>query len=480
MNSYVATVIVYLAFLTGVSLYKTRAVKSEADFMVAGRKLSAPILVGTLLATWIGSGSIIASAGLAYREGFAALWFDAGVWLALILIYFIAGRARALEQMTVPDILELRYNHWARILATCVIIIAYTVIASYQFRAGGLVLNIVAGLDTETGILLTAVFVTAFTATAGLISVAYTDIFNGLLMLGGIFLAYPLLLDRAGGWAGVRERLVTALGPNGAAERLSLMGDFTWLEAFSYALPTLLLMLGLANMYQRFFSARDATAARQAVVGWIVGTVAIETMIVVLAVIGSGLFPQLGREDRSEQVLLYAAREGLPLVAGCALLAAAVAVIVSTADSFLLVPATSIVRDIYQRFINPRASEKRLVLYSRLVVIGLGVVAYVLIRFYRTVLQAALFSYTMYGVGVTPVLLAAFFWKRASASGGVSSIAAGMGVTILWEVGGLAQRTGLQTIYAALSASLLCLIVVSLLTPPPAESRWRPFFPKKA
>lgn len=479
MNTYLLTVIVYLAFLTSVSLYKSRAVKSEADFVVAGRKLSAPILVGTLLATWIGSGSIIASAGLAYREGFAALWFDAGVWVALIVIYFIAGRARALEQMTVPDILEIRYSRWARILATGVIIIAYTVIASYQFRAGGLVLNIVTGLDTDQGILLTAIFVTAFTATAGLISVAYTDIFNGLLMLGGIFLAYPLLLGRAGGWTGVRERLAATLGHAGAAERLSLMGDFTWQEAFSYALPTLLLMLGLANMYQRFFSARDAKAARQAVVGWIVGTVAIETMIVVLAVIGSGLFPELGQQQRSEQVLLYAAREGLPIFAGCALLAAAVAIIVSTADSFLLVPATSIVRDIYHRFINPQASEKQLVLYSRLVVIGLGVVAYVLVRFYRTVLQAALFSYTMYGVGVTPALLAAFLWKRASIGGGVSSIAAGMVVTILWEFGGLAERTGIQTIYAALLASLVCLIGVSLLTPPPAHSHWRPFFPVK-
>jgi SSS family solute:Na+ symporter/sodium/proline symporter len=489
MNAYFLTVIAYLAFLTGVSLYKSRAVKTEADFMVAGRKLGAPILVGTLLATWIGSGSIIASAGLAYREGFAALWFDAGVWIAIIVIYFVADRARRLEQLTVPDVLELRYNSWARILATLVTIIAYTVIVSYQYRAGGLVLNIVAGLDRDTGTIITAIFVIAFTAIAGLVSVAFTDIFNGMLMMVGIFLAYPFLTNRAGGWTGVRQRLEESFGQAIADERLSVMGSFTWDEALGYGLPTLLLMLGLANMYQRFFSARDERAARQAVVGWIVGTVAIESMIVVLAVIGSGLFPHL---EHTEQVLLYTAREGLPLVMGCLLLAAAVAIIVSTADSFLLVPATNIMRDIYQRFINPNVTEKQMVLYSRIVVVILGVIAYGLVYASQTVLEAALQAYTIYGVGITPALLACFFWKRTTAAGAISSISAGAGVTLFWEY--VVKKTSwlglnalpwiwggktwgqVDTVYPALFASLAGLFILSWLTPPPAKEKWQPFF----
>jgi SSS family solute:Na+ symporter len=475
MSIYLGVVLTYLVFLTGVSVYASRVATTSADFLVAGRKLSAPVLVGTLLATWIGSGSIIAGAGLAYREGFAALWFDAGVWVALGVIYFIAGRARRLEQLTVPDVLELRYNPWARVLGTLVTIIAYTVIASYQFRAGGLVLNVVTGLNPAVGTLITFLFVTTFTATAGLLSIAYTDIFNGLLMLGGIFFAYPFLIARAGGWEGVRERLVLHFGEIGAAERLSLMGRFTLTEALSYALPTLLLMLGLANMYQRFFSARDERTARRAVVGWILGTVAIETMIVVLAVIGSSLFPELA-SGRSEQVLLYAAREGLPVVAGCVLLAAAVAIIASTGDSFLLVPATSLVRDIYHRFVNPQATERQLILASRVAVVALGVLGYILIQFFETVLRAALFSYTMYGVGVTPALLACFLWKRVTTAGGIASILGGMLTTLTWHFASLAEKTGIETIYPALAASLIGLIGGSLLTPPPPEEKWRPFF----
>ncbi|RKX25440.1 MAG: hypothetical protein DRP46_11975 [Candidatus Zixiibacteriota bacterium] len=134
---YFWVIIAYLVVLIGVGAYRAKFVRTQDDFMVAGRKLSAKVLVGTLLATWIGSGSIIAGAGLAYDKGFPALWFDAGVWAALIILFLIAPRARRFGQYTVPDILEARYNKYARLLGTIVTIIAYTAIVSYQFRAGG-------------------------------------------------------------------------------------------------------------------------------------------------------------------------------------------------------------------------------------------------------------------------------------------------------------------------------------------------------
>jgi SSS family solute:Na+ symporter/sodium/proline symporter len=172
-------------------------------------------------------------------------------------------------------------------------------------------------------------------------------------------------------------------------------------------------------------------------------------------------------------VILHSVKDALPMIIGCVTLAAIVAVIVSTADSFLLVPSTNFMRDIYQRFINPDLSQKKMVLYSRITVVVLGVIAFLQLRFFESVLEMALYAYTMYGVGITPVVLAAFFWKRATAAGGVSSIAAGMIVTLLWEI---APLYDLATVYPALAASLLCLIVVSLLTPKPAEEKWRAFF----
>ena len=461
---YFWAILIYLLILIGVGAIRSRGVKTQTDFMVAGRKLPAAVLVGTLLATWIGSGSIIASAGLSYNKGFAALWFDAGVWVAIIVLYFVAARARKLAQFTVPDILEIRYSKAARILGSLTTIIAYTAIVSYQFKAGGMVLNMVTGIPTEQGIILTAVFVIAYTALAGMISVAYTDVVNGVVLLLGFIIGFPFLLKLAGGWGNVVATL--------PADRFQVLGTMTIWEALGYSLPTMLLLLGESNMYQRFFSAKDERAAKVSVLGWISGTIFVETLIVVLAIIGSSIFIGINPES----VILHSVRHGLSPVIGCVLLAAIVAVIVSTADSFLLVPSTNIMRDIYQRFINPNVSQKRMVLYSRIVVIVLGIVAFVQVRFFTTVLAMALYAYTMYGVGITPATLAAFFWKRATPAGGVCSIASGMVTTIVWEL--LKKPFEVPTVYPALILSVSSLIIISLLMPRPKEEKWRPFFQK--
>jgi len=455
-------ILAYLLVLIGVGAYRSKLVHTQEDFVVAGRRLSAKVLVGTLLATWIGSGSIIAGAGLAYRTGFPALWFNAGVWVAIVILYLIAGRARKLAQFTVPDILELRYNKYARVLGTIITMVAYTAIVSYQLRAGGMVLNLVTGLDTDLGIILTAAFVIGYTVLAGMISVAYTDVVNGIVMIIGLIIAFPFMLAHAGGWEQIAANL--------PAENFSVMGNMTIFEALAYALPTMLLLLGESGMYQRFFSAKDAATAKRSVVGWVIGTIFVETLIVVLAIIGSGDFAGI----ESEMVILHAARYAMPMVVGILLLSAIVAVIVSTADSFLLVPATNIMRDVYQRFINPDVSQTKMVLYSRIAVVALGLFAFLQVRFFEKVLEMALYAYTMYGVGITPALMGAFFWKRATPAGGVCSLAAGMIVTLIWEIGG--QPFGVATVYPALGASVLSLVIVSLLGKKPEPEKWQPFF----
>jgi SSS family solute:Na+ symporter len=452
----------YLIFLIFVGAYRSRMVKTSSDFMVAGRRLTTPILIGTLLATWIGSGSIIAGGEFSYKNGFAGLWMPAGAWAGIVILYFISGRARRLAQFTVPDILELRYNKYARILGTITTIIAYTAIVSYQFRAGGFVLNLVVGIPESQGILITAVFVILYTALAGMISVAYTDVVNGLVILIGILIGFPYLLNHAGGWSVVQANL--------PADHFTILGSMSFLQVLGYFLPTMFLLLGESNMYQRFFSARDEGSAKRAVIGWTIGTIVIETMIVAMAVVGSSLY----KDILPETVIIHAARYGLPTILGCLLLATIVAVIVSTADSFLLVPATNIMRDIYQRFINPNLSERKMVIYSRLVVILLGILAFIQVRWFTSVLAMAIYAYTMYGSGITPATVGAFFFKRGTSLGGVTSIALGIGVTIVWEI--LKHPRGVPTIFPAIGASILGLVVVSLLTPKPAEEKIAPFF----
>lgn len=453
--------------------------------MVAGRSVPTYKLVGTLLCTWVGSGSLLAGAGLAARVGLSELWMAAGAWVGIILVFFLAARVRRIAQFTVPDILELRYNKWARILGTIVIVIAYTTIVGYQFRGGGFVLNLVADIPEWQGVLLTAGFIIVFTAFAGMLSIVSVDIINGTVITFAVILAVPLVYSNLGGG----EYITANLDPS----FFTVFGDYSFVWAMGVFFPTFLLLLGESNMYQKFFSAKDEKSAKTAVVWWVTGTIVVETAIASLAILAFSHFNSLDPSntfflgaEQSERIILHAARFGteigIPLAGGLLLICAAVAIITSTGNSFLLAPSTNLTRDIYQRFVNPDASEKRIVVFQRIMVLVLGIFAWLLLTQFRTILDMAFTAYTMVGAGLTPALLAAFLWKRVTTAGGVASIATGMGATIIITLINAFRETPLiETDYIVLPAatlSILALIIVSLLTPPDPKEKWEKFYEK--
>ena len=461
---YLTAILIYLSALAAVGYWRSREVTTSDDFLVAGRSLPAYVLVFTLLSTWIGSGSLFAGAGLGYRLGFPGLWQSAGAWVGIALIYFIAPRVRRIAQYTVPDILELRYGPAARLLGTVTTVLAYTTIAAYQFRGGGRLLNLVAGISPRTGAFITMVFCVGYTVFAGMLSIAYLDIGNGLMMLLGVGLAVVFLIGHAGGFSAAIDQL--------RPDQVSLFGALPPVDALALFLPTMFLLLGEANMYQKFFSAKSERAAKVAVIGWIVGTIVVETLIDSVGVFGSVAVPGLST-DQSETIVVRVAVDILPTFLGVLLVCGAAAIIVSTANSFLLTPATNLIRDVYQRFVNPAVADHEIVTYTRLLVVVLGLIGFVAGNFFPTILAMALWAYTMYGAGITPALLAAFVWPRATSAGGVASILAGMLTTLLWESAALARGggdaaypLGLPTVYPALFLSIATLIVVSLATPP--------------
>jgi SSS family solute:Na+ symporter len=459
---YAIVLAIVVGTLCGVTIIKTRSVKNQADFLVAGRKLPWPVLVFTLLSSWIGAGSLFAGAENAYRNGFAALWQGAGGWVGLIVIALIAGRARRFAQFTVPDLLEVRYNAAARVMGTIAIVISYTVIASYQFKGGGDILHLIFpdSISRDQGMCIIAAFVIVFTAAAGMASIAYLDLVIGGLVTTIVIIAVPMVLEKAGGW-----QHVTAVLP---ATHFQVFGNLTILQAFGLMIPTMLLLIGNQGMYQKFFSARSEQDAKFAVYGWIVGTLLLETLLVTLAVIGSSLF----QTDKPREIIPITAFKGLPSLVGAILLGGIFAKVISTANNYLFSPATNLIHDVYGRFVNPGASERRKLVMSRLIVVLLGLFALLQATRFESILKAALYAYTVYGAAVTPVVMAVFFWKRATTVAAITSIALGTAVTVGWNLAGF----DLDAVYPALGASVISLVVVSLMTAPPPPEKWKPFF----
>ena len=454
---YFWTIVAYLIFLIGVGAARSRKVESQEDFSVAGRELSTFVLFGTMLATWIGTGSIFGNAGKTYEVGIAAWILPMGALVAIVALSMLAARARRSEAITVQDILEERYNKWARIFGVVTLVLTAVTIVSYQYRAAAAVLNLtMPELDVKTATIIVAAFIIVYTALAGMFSVAYTDVAMGITMMIGMLITLPYLYFRAGGFSGI----AAALPP----DHMVLFGPVGWVEGMGLVLPPALLILGDANMYQRFFSARTEGMARRATLWLLLGVAYMELIIIVTAWVASSLEWQGGNLATPSRVIAYVARDHMPVWLGAILLTTIVAVIVSTSISYLLVPATSIIRDIYQRFINPKATQQSLVRLLRACVVVLGIVAFVISTYSERFLEVALRAYTIYGTGITPSLVAALTWRGATASGAVTSIVTGMGTTLIWEFGGFGARTGVDPVIPAIAISVACLIAVSLAT----------------
>ena len=471
---HLVVILLYLFTLIGIGLYKAKKIKTQSDFAVAGRSLTPWILVGTMLATWMGTGSILGNAGKTYDTGMAALILPLGSIIGIILLTKIAGKVRSFEKFTVPEILGDRYGSSARLLSVIALVIAYMVIVSYQYNAGGAVLKTILTdangnslISVEMGTIIAAIFIIAYTMLAGLVSVAYTDVANGIIILFSFIIAIPIFLVEAGGLSG----MAASFDAMGKPDHMNFWGVYSTMDIINFCLPPFLLILGDANMYQRFFASKDAEGAKFATRILIFAVALAELMIIVSAWIVSSMIPDA---EVGKYVLIYAAHKFLPTFLGAIMMTTIVGIIISTADSYLLVPATTLMRDIYLNYINPNADEKKIVFLSRVLVLILGIVAYIVsLGFAKSAgfFERALYAYTIYGAAITPSLVAALFWKGATKQGAIVSILTGTVTTLLWKEAGFIRNiipaniyNNMDEVLPAITLSVVSLVVVSLLT----------------
>ncbi|GAB3673185.1 sodium:solute symporter family protein [Salinisphaera aquimarina] len=449
-----AIIVGYLIIMVVLGLYFAKSrVRDSADFMVAGRSLSYGVLIGTLVATFIGSGSIIGGASFVYQHGpLAAIFFFAGTPIGILILYFfLAHRIRAAAIYTIPEIIEKRYGRFARGMAALIILLAYVGIVSYQFIGGGYALNVTLGLPVWEGALISAVVMIFLAMIGGLVSVAYTDFISSIIIFLSLLIALPIALMNVGGLSDMFAALPAA--------KQSWTGGLTTVQLLGYFLPLFLLLLGDQNIYQRFSAARDATTARRSAAGFFIGAILINALIILLVATTIVAFPDI----KPDTAVLVLGARGVPDLLGGFILAATVGLIITTGNSYLLSSAGNLVHDLYVNVFGRRIAESRRLLVDRGTVVALGVFAYCLGTFFPSVLAIQMYSYTMYGAAITPALIAALVWRGATVPGGVASILVGGAATLIWEIA-LGKPLELNSVLISLPLSVLTLIVVSLLT----------------
>ena len=443
---------IYILGIVGLAFYlNKREVRNKNDFLLAGQRLSLPVVIGTLVATWVGSGSLVGGAGFVYQYGpLAAIFYFAGGPLGIIVMYFLASKTRKLSKGTIPELLEMRFGGWARTFSTVFILLTYVSVLSYQFISGGYVLELTIGLPSQYGAFLTFLVVILLAATGGLFSVAYTDFVSSIIIIIGLLVGLPFVLVEVGGVSAVASQLPQA--------QLTWTGGLTVVQIIGYFLPLFVYIIADQNMLQRFAASKNESVAKKSTIGFFLGVFLIYSLITIFSTISIILFKGINPDT----ALVTIANDGLPAMIGSLFMVSFAALLITTASSFLLSASSNAINDLYMRVIQKDISEKNIMVITRLAVVGMGVFSYLLGLFFTSVLEMSVFAYTMYATAITPVVLAALFWKRATPVGAIVSILSGGLATILWEA--LGRPMGWNAIIVSLPLSVMALIIGSLLT----------------
>jgi SSS family solute:Na+ symporter len=421
MNLALVLLIVYSIALVAIGLWAGRLVRGSGDFFVAGRRLSAPLLFATVLAANIGAGSTVGAAGIAYRDGISAWWWNGSAALASLALAFLIGPrvwriAAERNLLTAGDYLELRYGRTVRGVIAALIWSGTLAILAGQLIAGAAVLTVVAGVPRAVGALIGAVVMTIYFVAGGLLSSAWVNLVQLTVLLGGFVVAVPMALATVGGIEAIAQPAVPATfwdfgysaGPGSGWTMLFLLG------------PNFVISPGLM---QKVYGASGARAVR---VG--IGVQAAVLAVFALAPVLMGMaarvaHPGIAGRDLVLPTLLH---EQLPPVLGALALAAIFSAEVSTCDAILFMLSTSLSQDLYKRFVNPAATDRQVLAVARGAAIAGGTVGVLLAIVLSTVVAALAIFYSLLAATLFVPVIGGLYTRRAGSREALASIAAGM------------------------------------------------------
>ncbi len=467
-----AGLLLYVTLMLGIGIACSRYMKSLDDYVLGGRRLGPWVAAVSERASGESAWFLLGLPGAAYTFGFTEYWSVIGIAGGILASWtFIAmPLRRATAQMgalTLPDYFEMRFNDRSRLLrlvSMISILFFYTGYVAAQLFAAGKILHATFEIEPIWGIVIGATVVVCYTLLGGFLAVAWTDLFQGLLMT-----AVAVVLPVAGLiWIGGPGELASALsarGPEfltvsggkvGAAFLLGVVvGGLSW--GLGY--------LGQPHLLTRYMAIRRTSELRRAgliAMGWTLVSYWGAPMIGLVAVAILG--PDLADP---EQVMPLLAKKLMPgLIAGL-MIAGATAAMMSTADSQLLVATSTLVEDIYVRLLRPRTSPERLVLLSRLATIFVAGVAFLLAcsaLLGKTLIDTMVaYAWTGLGASFGPPLIFALWWKRTTREGALAGMLGGMSATIIWQnMPTLDQLLDIKAAAVLISAGLV--LGVSLLT----------------
>jgi sodium/proline symporter len=442
--------VVYLSLLISWGIYQGRKVKTEEDFSIAGRNLPGWAAALSERATGESSWALLGLPGFAYASGLTGIWTAIGCVVGIVTAWVaIAWRLRdeseKYEVNTFTDYIAKKHDsmgQWIRIIGSLTLVFFFFFYVGAQFLGGGKTLNAMFQLDPKIGMLLTALIIVPYTVYGGFRSVVYTDVIQAIVMIttlvigplvGVFFIAntpdlFATSIPEALNKAGTEYSSLTGIA-SGFPAGVVVMGGFSWF--FGY-------LGGQPQLSMRFMAIKNP---EQAKIGRNIGIIwTIFAYLGALAIgwIGIALFGPEGLSDQ-EYVMPAVMLELFPPVIAAILITGAIAAMISTADSLLILSATELSENLLKS--NSSEKKKNTLKQSRFVTAILAAIALGIAYLSPSNLIYTLVGYVWAGIGGTfsVIILFSLFWKKYHGKAALITIITGMLFTVVWISTGMEE-----------------------------------------
>lgn len=454
----------YLALMVAIGVYASRRQSSVEDFFLAGGKLGSTSIACLWLASWVGGAAIVGGVAKTHEFGISGGWYIGCMAIGCVLFgLFFAVRLKRLgdkhQLLTYPDFIETRYDSRTRIVATVTTIIAYIGYSAGQLAAAGAVLSTLLGWDYSTSLLLACAIIVVYTAMGGFLAVTYTDwVQIALLFIGVVIVGIPIAISNGGTLEAFTTQLPTGhFNPTG-------WGVPTMLALFvSISMSFFVAMDG----YTRMFAAKNVTVARRGTLLAALILLPLTIGATWLGLTAAVLYP--GAES-SGDILSLLVLDIFPVGFKGLMLVGILAALMSTADICILTAAANGSRDIYQRFMNPDVSPKKLFRLSMYLAGIIGVASGLMAWQMQDIIGILLLAFTVNAAALFVPTIAMVTLKKVNTNAAFWSIALALTTVVAWYGASgmdVAPVFQIDPLWPGLIVSISVFVLITLLTREP-------------
>jgi sodium/proline symporter len=433
----------YLVLIILVGLLAARfSSRGISNFFIGGRQMNMFVVAISAVVSGRSAWLLLGLTGMAYTLGISALWAAAGYIIAeFFLFFFYAPRIRRFSEktdcITIPDFFEERFADRSGLLRAIVAGIIILFMISYvsaQFVAGGKTFSAGFELTPQQGILLTAAIILFYTVIGGFLAVSVTDTIQGIIMIVALLVLPAIAIIHLGGPIPFYEQ----------ASMISTTGG-SFINIFSLGTGVMIGFLGIGlgsagnpHIVARYMSIKDPSKLKATAIVGTTTNILMAVGALLTGMAGRIYYPEITMLPLSDSENLYPtlANHHLHPVMFGVVISSIFAAIMSTADSQLLVAASAMVRDIYEKILYKGhiINQQKLVAISRWVVVGLVLVSLVLAFVAAgVVFWLVLFAWAGLGAALGPTSILALFWKNATRNGIIAGILTGAFSVIVWN-----------------------------------------------